>query len=312
MEDGARRLFQSLQRFKELPDYLQIWPGHGAGSACGKALGAVPSSTVGYEKLFNWGLNVETEEAFVKAVLEGQPEPPVYFKEMKRINRDGASMAADLPEPRHLPIPALKSAIEEGIVVVDTRPGIAFAGGYIPGTISIPSGSSFLTWAGWLLPYDRPFALIADERDAANLAHQLRLIGLDHVSGFWAIEVVVEWAGSHGSLAVFNQITADTLRDRIEQQAPVVVDVRNSGEYEAGHLTGSRNIPLGYLRDRLAEIPADEPVVIHCLSGVRSAIATSILVAAGRTNVIDLIGGYAAWTAAGLPVETGSRELASV
>jgi hydroxyacylglutathione hydrolase len=312
MEDGARRLFQSLQRFKELPDYLQIWPGHGAGSACGKALGAVPSSTVGYEKLFNWGLNVETEEEFVRAVLDGQPEPPVYFKEMKRINRDGAAMTANLPEPRHLPVQALKPALEEGMVVVDTRPGIAFAGGYIPGTISIPSGSSFLTWAGWLLPYDRPFALVADERDAADLAHQLRLIGLDHVSGFWTPDVLIKWAGSHGSLAAFDQITVDTLRARIEREAPLVIDVRSSGEYAAGHLMGSRNIPLGYLRDRLAEIPVNEPVVVHCQSGMRSAIATSIMSAAGRTNVIDLIGGYVAWAAAGLPVERGVRELASV
>jgi hydroxyacylglutathione hydrolase len=230
MEAGARQLFQSLQRFKELPDYLQVWPGHGAGSACGKALGAVPSSTVGYEKLFNWGFNVEREDQFVSTVLEGQPEPPVYFKEMKRINRDGATMAADVPEPRHLPVQALKPALEEGMVVVDTRPGIAFAGGYIPGTISIPAGSSFLTWAGWLLPDNRPFALIVDERDAADLTQQLRLIGLDHVSGYWTPDVLIEWAGSHGSLAAFDQITAEALCGVIEREAPLVVDVRSSGE----------------------------------------------------------------------------------
>lgn len=312
MEDGARQLFKSLERFKALPDYLQIWPGHGAGSACGKALGAVPSSTVGYEKLFNWGLNVETEPQFVETVLDGQPEPPLYFKEMKRINRDGATMAGDLPEPRHLLVQALKPALDAGTIVVDTRTSSSFAGAYIPGTISIPAGASFLTWAGWLLPYDRPFSLIADERDVTELTRQLQLIGLDHITGFWTPDVLLDWAGSHGSLAAFTQMTPEELHVRLQRDAPAVIDVRNSNEYAGGHLSGSRHIPLGYLRDRMADVPADEPVIVHCQSGVRSAIATSILAAAGRTNVVDLIGGFAGWEAAGLPVERRERAFTNV
>ena len=306
MEAGARVLFQSLQRFKTLPDYLQIWPGHGAGSACGKALGAVPSTTVGYEKRFNWGLNIEDEAQFVASVLDGQPDPPAYFKEMKRINRDGPALVATTPEPQHLPVDALPSMLADGITVVDTRPGAAVAGGMIPGTIAIPAGKSFLTWAGWLMPYDRPFALIADERDVVALAHQLRLIGLDDCAGFWSPDALITWAGTHGSLETVQQITADQLRAQTTVHAPAIVDVRNASEYASGHISGSRNVPLGSLRNHLSEIPTDEPVIIHCQSGVRSMIAMSILTDAGRTNAVDLIGGFASWEAAGLPIERGA------
>lgn len=234
MEDGARRLYRSLQRFKELPDYVQVWPGHGAGSACGKALGAVPSSTVGYEKLFNWGLNATNEQHFVDAVLDGQPDPPLYFKEMKRINRDRATSAADLLEPRHLPIDALKPAVSEGTIVVDTRPALAYAGGHVRGTVSIPAGPSFLSWAGWLLPYDRPFALIADERDIGELVSELRLIGLDSVAGYWTPETVIDWAGAHGVLEAVNQTSVEELRADIEAGLPWILDVRNHDEVAAG------------------------------------------------------------------------------
>jgi len=312
MEDGARQLYRSLERFTALPDYVQVWPGHGAGSACGKALGAIPSSTVGYERLFNWGLNVESEQQFVDLVLEGQPEPPRYFKEMKRINRDGAGMVADLPEPRHLPSSALEHALAEGLVVIDTRPVTAIAGGYVPGTIAIPAGSSFLTWAGWLLPYDQPFALIADERDITELANELRLIGLNHLTGYWSPQVIEDWANSHGSLNLIDQVTADELRQRVASGQVQILDVRGSDEYDAGHLSESINIPLGYLRERLASIPTETPVVVHCQGGLRSAIASTILAAKGFRNVTDLIGGYAAWQRAGHPVTTESREAAGV
>ncbi len=312
MEDGARRLYRSLARFKDLPDYVQIWPGHGAGSACGKALGAIPSSTVGYEKLFNWGLNVANEEQFVELVLEGQPEPPRYFKEMKRINRDGAAIVADLPEPRRLPSDALEPALAEGMVVVDVRPASAVAGGYVRGTLAIPAGSSFLTWAGWLLPYDRPFALIADERDIVELAHELRLIGLDHIAGYWSSDILDDWANAHGTLAVIPQLTVHELLQRTDGERVHIIDVRGGGEYSAGHLAESRNIPLGYLRDHLSEVPTDVPVVIHCQGGLRSAIASTILAAEGYTNVTDLIGGYAAWEHAGHPITLERTDVADV
>ncbi|MFY7923534.1 MAG: MBL fold metallo-hydrolase, partial [Gemmatimonas sp.] len=152
MEAGARMLFGSLQRFRTLPDHWQVWPGHGAGSACGKALGAVPSSTVGYEKRANWGVGATSEAEFVTAVLEGQPEPPRYFAEMKRINRDGPAVLGALS-----PLPALTgldvgNRVAAGAWPIDVRSAAAFAEGFLPGSLSVPYSNSFSTWVGSLVP----------------------------------------------------------------------------------------------------------------------------------------------------------------
>ena len=306
MEAGARQLFQSLKRLRDLPDFVQIWPGHGAGSACGRALGAVPQSTVGYEKLFNWALQIDDEEQFVAAVLEGQPEPPVYFAQMKRINKVGPAFAGDLPMPTRLPDASLASALANGTVVVDTRPAAEFAAGFVPGTVHIPAGSAFLTWAGWLLPYDRPFALITDDANAANLARELQLIGLDSLTGYWSASVVNEWAAAGNELATLPRVSADEAARMVEREGAVVLDVRGANEYAGGHVPGSIHIPLGYLSQELSNVPAEEPVIVQCQSGLRSVIAASILVAHGRQNALDLMGGFPAWEAAGYPTESVS------
>jgi hydroxyacylglutathione hydrolase len=145
MEQGARHLFQSLQAFKKRPDYLQIWPGHGAGSACGKALGAMSQSTLGYERLFNWALAEDDEESFVAHVLSGQPEPPAYFARMKQVNREGAQ-APNASPPPVVDVAALERAIANGNTVVDTRLEPAFAAGHMHGTINVPRNKSFLNW----------------------------------------------------------------------------------------------------------------------------------------------------------------------
>ncbi|HEX6105052.1 MAG TPA: MBL fold metallo-hydrolase, partial [Gemmatimonadales bacterium] len=134
MEDGARTLFRSLQRFKSQPDWLQIWPGHGAGSACGKGLSAVPHSTVGYERRFNWAFGVEDEEEFVRLVLAGQPEPPAYFGRMKTVNRDGPRVLGRLPSPPALPPDRVEAVLGAGGLVIDLRPAADYAAGHIPGT----------------------------------------------------------------------------------------------------------------------------------------------------------------------------------
>jgi hydroxyacylglutathione hydrolase len=194
--------------------------------------------------------------------------------------------------------------------IVDTRPAAAYAARAIPGTINIPAGNDFATWAGWLLPYNRPFALIADESDLAEVVGALRLIGLDRAAGYWSSGVIGSWAAGERDLATIATIAPADLRDLREREPVVVLDVRGAGEYAAGHIAGSRHIPLGYLAGRLAEVPADRPVVVQCQSGARSAIGASILVAHGRRDVRNLAGGLDAWRAAGLPVETGVPELA--
>jgi hydroxyacylglutathione hydrolase len=306
MRDSARALFRSLQRFKSLPDYLQLWPGHGAGSACGKALGAVPSSTLGYERLANWAFGVDEEDAFVDAVLAGQPEPPKYFVEMKRINRDGPPILGDIRRPLMLDAARLASLLGDGVLVVDTRPAAEFARRHIPGTINIPRSRSFTTWAGWLIAYDRDFYLIVND-DAPTaidaVQRELAMIGLDRAAGWFDARAVDEWARAGQPVGSVPQMSVAELARQLGAGRLTVVDVRGRAEWDAGHLPGVANIPVGYLVDRIAEIPRDRPVVVHCQAGSRSAIAASVLRANGVREVINLAGGFAEWQAAGNAVE---------
>ncbi len=173
---GARQMFHSLQRFATLPEYLQVWPAHGAGSACGKALGAVPSTTVGYEKLFGWAFQIDEEEAFVEALLAGQPEAPKYFAEMKKVNKVGPRVLNGGPHPALLPCSRMGGLTEKKAVIVDTRSAEQYAAGYVPGTINIPQ-EMLASWAGWLLDYETPFYLIVDPENLADAVDSLIYIG---------------------------------------------------------------------------------------------------------------------------------------
>ena len=262
MEAGARTLFRSLQKFRQYPDYLQVLPGHGAGSACGKGISAVPSSTVGYERLFNWALSIDDEDEFVQAVLAGQPEPPKYFAQMKRINRDGPPVLNGFDRPPRLTADRLRGVLNSGARVVDTRPADSYAAGYVPGTISIPLNRSFNTWAGWLIPYDREFYLIIDDDcpDCIDEAvRDLAMIGLDHVAGWFGTDAIAAWQ-SHDPLAAVPQMEVDELAERLDGDDVAVLDVRGRNEWDAGHLPGVDHIPLGHLEDRLDEVPRDRPL----------------------------------------------------
>ncbi len=308
MEASARQLFHSLERFRALPDFVQVWPGHGAGSACGKSLGAVPTSTVGYERRFNWGVGTTDEALFVTMVLAGQPEPPRYFAEMKRINRDGPSILGGFHTPPRAGRVALERALEQSragkAAVIDTRAANAFAEGHIPGTLNIPLNKSLSTWAGWLVPYDVDIHLIADDDAVAKRAvRELAMIGLDRVRSWESSNVVEEWAAAGHMLGTVAKTTADALGSRLASGEVAVIDVRNRSEYEAGHLPGALHIPVGYLAERLGELPRDKPLVIQCQGGGRSAIATSLLQNLGVTTAIDLVGGYTAWQQSGGAIE---------
>jgi hydroxyacylglutathione hydrolase len=305
MRAGASTLFRSLQRFRaELPEYVQIWPGHGAGSACGKALGAVPFSTVGYETRFNWGLAHTDEAAFVQDVLAGQPEPPMYFAEMKRLNRDGPRILGGLPRPERLPDARLEAVLVEGATLVDTRDRGDFARAHVPGALSVPPGRSFTTWAGSVVPYERPFFLVAaDAAAAAEAARDLAMIGLDLVGGWFPAAAVDAWIERHGRAGTVPDVSADAMEVARGAGEMEVLDVRNSSEYAAGHIPGSVNVPLGRLAERLDEVPRGVKLAVHCLSGARSAVAISLLKAEGFGEVVHLEGDYAGWTDDGRPVE---------
>ena len=302
MEAGARTLFQTLQRFKMLPDYLQLWPGHGAGSACGKSLGAVPSTTLGYERIANWGLATDDEGLFVQQVLAGQPEPPRYFAEMKRINKEGPRLLHGFRRPERLPESRLAAVLDVNATVVDTRPWSEFAVGHVPGTINIPLNRSFTTWAGWLVPYHRPFYLIVDDASIEEVLRDLAMIGLDEAAGYFGRDAIQAWGADHHQLESVAQISSSELAVQMRRGTVSVIDVRGATEWEAGHLPGVPNIPLGYLSERLEELPREKRLVMQCQGGARSAIATSLLRARG-IEAVNLIGGFAEWQAGGNPVE---------
>jgi hydroxyacylglutathione hydrolase len=300
METSAKALWKSLQAFTAQEDWLQIWPGHGAGSACGKGISAIPASTVGYERRFNWAFNVKSEAEFVTSVLSGQPEPPKYFAKMKRVNKAGPAILGSFHVPAMLPASQLPESISRKRLVVDTRPAAEYAAGHMRGTINIPFNSSFVTWAGWLVDSDE-FYLIVDAATAAarlgELARSLALIGIDRITGYFDASAVTPDA-------TISQIDAATAR----QADATIVDVRSANEWAHGHIPGALHIPLGYLADRAGEIPSSKPVVVQCQSGARSSIAASVLERHGVPNISNLTGGITAWAAAGLPIEEPLHE----
>ena len=311
MDASARQLYAALQRFKSLPDHVQIWPGHGAGSACGKSLGAVPQSTLGYERLVNWGLAATSEEAFVQEVLSGQPEPPPYFAEMKRINREGPRVLGAIARPRAMRPAELAALIDRGVVVADTRSTDAFAAGHVPGTINLPLNKSFTTWAGWFLPYDADFYLLTTDGGRAldEAVRDLAMIGLDRVAGWFSTDAVAGWAAAGRTLETIRQMRPAELAAELANGQATVLDVRAAEEWEDGHLPDVPNIPLGQLPARIGDVPAGRPLVLHCQGGSRSAIAASILQSRGIKDVVNLAGGFGAWSAEGFAVERGDAEV---
>ena len=299
-EIGARKQFQSVQRFKALPDYLQIWPGHGAGSACGKALGAIPSTTLGYEKLFNPAFKFGNEAQFVKWLLADQPEIPRYFAQMKRINRDGPTLLANLVSPERVTRATLDERIAAGELVIDLRAAEKYSQAYVPGTINIPIvGGSFTTYIGWFVDYDRPLYLILEDvAELESVQSSLRAIGVDQVAGYAGPDVATVAGNGNG-------INAQELAARKPANGLIIVDVRGRNEYREEHIVGARNIPLGFLPQNLDQLPHDDTIVVQCASGYRSQIAASLLRARGFDNVVNLYADKAQWSKA-LETVTGN------
>jgi hydroxyacylglutathione hydrolase len=242
-------------------------------------------------------------------VLAGQPEPPPYFATMKRINRDGPRVLGALAPPPRVDAAGVAIALAAGAIVVDTRPAREYVAQGVPGTINIPAGRSFTTWAGWLVPYDRDLILIVDHRTGHatdDLMRGLAGIGLDRVVGVAGAELLDDWRARHGPLQTIGAIDHVELAAALRGKDVAVLDVRTVAEWSAGHLPGATNIPLGELESRVAEVPHDRPLVVHCHAGARAAIAASVLCARGVTNLRLYGGGYAEWSAAGHPTASGA------
>jgi hydroxyacylglutathione hydrolase len=305
-DGAARQLYHSLNRLGGLADYLQLWPGHSAGSACGKGLSAVPQSTLGYERRHNWGLRVDNEDQFVTEVLHGQPEPPAYFAEMKRLNANGPPPWSDIRRPARASLDELVAALASGDVVIDSRSTEEYAAGHIPGTIHIPSDRSFLNWAGSLVPLSAKVLIIGDDAQLAHTASDLGLIGIDQVVALAGPEIIDAWHKSGRALEDVRRVSVRAAAERLGDDGLTILDVRTAAEREEGHIPGSVHVPLAQLPSRLGELGRDSTVIVHCQGGSRSAIATSVLLARGFHAVEDLRGGLTAWREAGQSVVTGS------
>ncbi len=294
-EGFARTLNRSASRFLDLPDYLQVWPGHGAGSACGKALGAVPSSTVGYEKRYNASLKLAgREREFVDFILSGQPAPPLYFARMKYQNRDGVPLLGELPRPRRLDASDRSRLDGRRVAIVDTREWPAFRDGHVPGSLWSPQGVQFPMVTGSYIEPEEAIVLVCEPERVESLVRVLVRIGLDRVTGFLTPADV---AGA-GPLERTPEISAAELRSELGAAGPFVLDARNEHEHAEGAIEGALNIAHTRLRPRLGELPRGERIVAHCRSGVRSAAATAFLRREGY-DATNLAGGFIAWEQAG-------------
>lgn len=302
-DPSAHRLYQTLRKFMAWPDYLQVWPAHGAGSACGKALGAVPQSTVGYEKMFNASvLAAKTEQGFVDFILDAQPEPPLYFARMKRDNKIGPKVLGGVPTPRELSVDDLKKVVEKKAMVIDTRSWAAFRQGHLPGALHLPLNNTFNTDAGSLIGEHDVLHLIIEPSRVDEAVRDLIRVGLDKFCGWYDASKLDAFVAAGGTLVPTAEITVSDARVLLDTTKPFVLDVRRKTEFAEGHIAGATNIAHTRLLSRLADVPKHRPILVNCRSGARSARACSLLQRHGY-EVTNLAGGMLAWEAANVPVE---------
>ncbi|GAB5550134.1 MAG: MBL fold metallo-hydrolase [Sandaracinaceae bacterium] len=309
-EDSARTLFHSLPKFRELQDYLQVWPAHGAGSTCGKALGAVPTTTVGYEKLYNASLAAADggEEAFVDAILDGQPEPQMYFARMKRDNRDGVPLLGALPTPAALTARELAEKTGDGeTLIVDTRlDRSGFMAKHIPGALYAPMNKSFNTVVGSLVVDETtPIVLVIEGDHVEEAVRDLVRIGYDNLVGYATPDTLERYVEDGGETASIPEITFEDVARQTDEPSTAVVDVRFASEYAGGHVPGSVNASYTRLPDYAPDrIPEGKTILVHCASGARSAAASAFLAREGY-DVAYVNGSFGAF-AEGHEVETGT------
>lgn len=300
-DKGAKQMYQSIKKFNALADYIQVWPGHGAGSACGKALGAVPSTTVGYEKARNWAFQYPTDETgFTEYLLADQPEPPKYFAMMKKLNKVDRPLITEVPKLKKLSIEEVNSHMANGVKLLDARPKTEFAAGFIPGSLNIQGNNSFATWAGWFLTYEEPFMILADESMLDDLTRKLMRIGLDNIAGY--LPSVEEYTQAGGTLEKVNLVELAEAKVLANDSTVQVVDLRGVAEFNAGHIKDADNVFVGTLPNNLDKISKDKKVMIHCQGGDRASIAYSILAKNGFKNMVNYSAGMNEWVNAGEPV----------
>jgi hydroxyacylglutathione hydrolase len=303
----AGLLYDSLhQKLMALPDAVMVYPAHGAGSLCGRAMRAERSSTIGTERLTNYALQIRSREEFVAQLTANLPTRPEYFLEDAEINRSGAATLTELPPLPKLSPSELRALLDRDSEtnVLDVRGGDLFAAGHVPGSINIALAGQFASWAGGILGIHSKPVLIGDN-DTQIKEARLRLarVGIEDVRGYLDGGVAA-WGKAGLPVAKTAQISAEGLNQELREgswRAPDVLDVRREGEWQAGHIADASCCPLDTFPQSLPAVDRERPVAVHCKSGYRSIIACSLLERAGHRNLVNVVGGFDAWHAAGLP-----------
>jgi hydroxyacylglutathione hydrolase len=306
----SRQLFETVsRRLRALPDDVVVYPGHTAGSSCGKQIGDAPTTTIGQEKRFNYAFQPKIEEAFIATVMEGMPTPPPYYPVLKRVNRAGAPFLADLPTPSALTPAEVARQQKQGALVVDARRPNAVEAGHIPDAVAVGLGPDFVAWMGWLAPYDRDIVLVlSDDGDLDAAVTELHRIGLDRIGGYLQGGMTA-WQASDRPVSTLATISVDELAAAIaNQHALQVLDVRSDSEWDEGHIDGAQHLFAGAIAQG-ADVPfaTNDRIAIICGSGYRSTVAASLLQARGFTNLVNVRGGMDAWESAGYATTSGEH-----
>jgi rhodanese-related sulfurtransferase len=260
------------------------------------------SSTIGTERLTNYALQIANREEFVQELTANLPTRPEYFLQDAEINRAGAATLGELPKPRQLSAQEVAAFLKDGVVVLDVRPGEQFAHGHVPSSVNIALSGQFATWAGTLLGLKAGPVLIAETEEQVEEARlRLARVGIDVERGYLA-DGVEAWTRSGFRLAQVAQISVEELHVKLAQSSVRVLDVRRDAEWKAGHLEGASLYPLDRFQAQLPSIDTSVPWAVHCKSGYRSMAACSLLLGAGYTNVVNVVGGFDGWEAARFPV----------
>lgn len=299
----GRMLYESLhEKLLALPDETVVYPGHGAGSMCGKHLSEDTASTIGIQRHYNYALQPMSRDEFVEIVTADQPDAPQYFTYDAILNRTEHPTLDETLERtlKPLTLDDLLWLKEGGIQLLDVRDPADFAGAHLVDSINIPLGGRYATWVGTILSRATPIAIIAEPGREEEAAVRLGRIGFDHLAGYLG-RGMEALEGRPDLVRRTVRVTAGTLAEQLSSsQPPVVLDVRTAKEWQAKRIEGSLNIPLNHLQERLREVPGDRGIVVHCASGYRSSIAASLLERQGMKDFADLVGGIAAWEASKL------------
>ncbi len=298
----AGRLYDSLhEKVLKLPDYCEVYPAHGAGSLCGRSMGAKRQTTIGYERLYNAALQIRDKAVFIQSLTSDMPPAPDHFGRCSDINRQGPTLISDLPVLEELPPVAFQARLANpDVIAVDVRSYAAFAALHVPASWHLDLGGNFPTFAGWVLPTDKDILWVADSyEDAVAATLWARRVGVDRVVGYLRGGMPA-WVTSGMEIEDIHLVSAEDLHDRVVGDTDfVLVDVRAPLEFEDSHIEGAINIPAPELRWRHTELLDRAPTYVICSSGNRSSLAASILKQKGFREVHNVAGGMTGYSTAG-------------